>query len=46
MGSTDYTEPVDYIDDFLRIVALVRATKPRDPFRAMEDALLDLRMGL
>lgn len=46
MLSTDYDEPVDYIDDFLRIVALVKATKPRDPFAAMVDALLDLRAGL
>ena len=46
MLSTDYDEPVDYVDDFLRLIAYVRATNPRDPFRAMEDALLDLRVTL
>lgn len=46
MTAPTYEDPADYIDDFLRIVALVRATKPRDPFRALEDALLDLRAGL
>lgn len=32
-----------WCDDMLRIVQLVRTTKPRDPLRAVEDALLDLR---
>ena len=34
------------IDHFLRVVAAVRQTKPRDPLRAVEDALLDLRRGV
>ena len=34
------------IDHFLRVVAAVRATKPRDPLRALEDRLLELRSGV
>ena len=42
------TDPADdlataWVDEMLRVVQLVRATKPRDPLRAVEDALLDLR---
>lgn len=32
-----------WIDDMIRLVQLVRDTNPRDPLRAVEDALLDLR---
>lgn len=34
---------VHAIDDMLRIMALVKAEKPRDPMRRLEDVLLDLR---
>jgi hypothetical protein len=32
-----------WVDDMMRLVAMIRGTKPRDPLRALEDALLDLR---
>lgn len=44
---TTDTEPEqaeDFVDDFLRLVAHIRAGKHRDPLRALEDALLDLRV--
>jgi hypothetical protein len=31
------------VDDMLRIVGMVRAEKPRDPLRRLEDVMLDLR---
>lgn len=31
------------IDDMLRLVERVRAEKPRDPMRRLEDVLLDMR---
>ena len=31
------------IDDMLRLAELVRAQHPRDPLRALEDVLLDMR---
>lgn len=40
----DLAETLDTIDFFLEMVAAVRATKPRDPLRALEDKLLDLRV--
>lgn len=33
----------EWCDDMLRLVQLIRETKPRDPLRAVEDAVLDLR---
>jgi len=33
----------DFVDDFLRLVAMVRLEKTRDPLRRLEDVLLDLR---
>ena len=33
-----------WIDDMIRLVRHVEDTKPRDPYRAMTDALLDLRV--
>lgn len=46
MLTTD-TEPEraeDFVDDFLRLVAFIRQGNHRDPLRALEDALLDLRV--
>jgi hypothetical protein len=39
------TEPVllHAIDDMLRLCEMVRAEKPRDPMRRLEDVLLDMR---
>lgn len=34
----------DFVDDFLRLVGLVRLEKARDPLRRLEDVLLDLRV--
>jgi hypothetical protein len=31
------------IDDMLRLCEMVRAEKPRDPMRRLEDVLLDMR---
>lgn len=31
------------IDQFLVLIAAVRATNPRDPMRALEDQLLEMR---
>ena len=44
MSVTSDDLAMQFIDDMLRIVAMVRDTKPRDPLRAVEDALLDLRV--
>lgn len=32
-----------WCDDMLRLIQMVSETKPRDPFRAMQDAVLELR---
>lgn len=39
------TDPVvlHAIDDMLRLCEMVRAEKPRDPMRRLEDVLLDMR---
>lgn len=37
------TATIDYL---MRIVALIRAEKHRDPLRALEDRLLDLRVAV
>lgn len=39
-------EAVAMIDTFLRVIAAVRETKPRDPLRAVEDVLLEQRKAL
>lgn len=39
----DVAETLATIDYFFGVIAAVRATKPRDPLRAVEDALLELR---
>ncbi len=39
-------ETVATIDYFLEVIAAVRATRPRDPLRALEDLMLELRLGV
>jgi hypothetical protein len=34
----------EFVDDFLRLVAMIRDENPRDPLRRLEDVLLDLRV--
>lgn len=48
MTTTDDTTAVVLagIDQFLRVVAAVRQTNPRDPLRALEDKLLEMRAGV
>ena len=42
MTTTDALDVPLTVRDFLRLVAAVRDTRPRDPLRAVEDACLDL----
>jgi hypothetical protein len=36
-------DPVDYLDNVLRLIGHVRGLKTRDPLRTLEDVILDLR---
>lgn len=40
------TTATTHIDQTLRIIADIRRLKPRDPVRAIEDRLLELRHAL
>ena len=42
----DVTETLATIDYFLEVIAAVRATNPRDPLRALEDRMLEMRTGV
>ena len=39
-------ETLDTIDYFLAVIGAIRDTKPRDPLRALEDRMLEMRWGV
>jgi len=39
-------ETIATVDQMLRLVAVVRQAKPRDPLRAIEDTLLEIRSAV
>jgi hypothetical protein len=43
---TTAIEACEQLDSLLTIIGNVRAEKPRDPLRRLEDVLLDLRAGI
>jgi hypothetical protein len=41
-----YDETIATVDQMLRLCASVREAKPRDPLRAIEDSLLEIRAAV